>query len=86
MFVLTIELWLGTVRTYSLREVTALMKATSDFLPDEELQRGSGLYKIWSAKGWGKGRWFLIRRSDRHVMTSGDLSHCLHRKRTLTST
>lgn len=60
------------------------MKATTDFVSDQDLQRSSSPYIIWAKAGWGKGRWYLIRKSDRHVVTSGDMKHCLRRRRTLT--
>ena len=44
------------------------MKASEDFLPQAELDRCTGLYLVWSRKGWGRGRWFVVRCADRKVM------------------
>ena len=44
------------------------MRATEDFLPQAELDRCSGPYIVWTSKGWGRGRWFVVRCEDRKVM------------------
>lgn len=55
------------------------MRATEDFISDEDLQRGDQPFRIWSVKGWGNGHWFVIRKSDRKVVKSNSsVSSCLH--------
>lgn len=55
------------------------MKATTDFVPQEILDSYTGPYIVFTKLGWGQGKWYVIRRSDRKVMTSSDRPFkCLH--------